>query len=54
MPASLLTGPGSFTVLFLSLIMLNSIQFALSSLEYTTCAFVCILFLLGSIRKLYK
>jgi hypothetical protein len=26
----------------------------LSSLEYTTCACVCILFLLGSIRNVYK
>jgi len=51
MPASLLTGPRSVTVLFFSLIMLNSNPTALSTLEHTKCVCVFILFLLVSIRN---
>lgn len=51
MPASLHTGQGSVAVLFFSLIMLNSIPTALSSLEHTKRVCVFILSLLGSIRN---
>jgi len=54
MLGSLLTGPGSVAVLFFSLIMLNSIPTALSSLEHTKCVCVFILFLLGSIRNCFQ